>query len=152
MTLGNKLKVTLVTICGMLLSQNALAELEYNLREGVTDLSREVYDLHMLVLWICIVIGVLVFGVMFYSMWAHSKSRNPEPAKFHHSTLVEIIWTTVPFIILIVLAVPATTTLIKLEDNSKSDLSVLITGSQWKWNYKYMDGDEIGRASCRERV
>ncbi len=146
MTLGNKLKVTLVTICGMLLSQNALAELEYNLREGVTDLSREVYDLHMLVLWICVVIGVLVFGVMFYSMWAHSKKRNPEPAKFYHSTLVEIIWTTIPFIILIVLAVPATTTLIKLEDenNTDSDVRVLITGNQWYWTYEYLTGDAEG--------
>ncbi len=144
MALGNKLKVTLATIFGMLLSQNALAELEYNLREGVTDLSREVYDLHMLVMWICIVIGVLVFGVMFYSMWAHSKKRNPEPAKFYHSTLVEIIWTTIPFIILLALAIPATTTLIKLEDNSKSDLSVLIKGHQWKWEYTYRDGEAEG--------
>ena len=144
MTLGNKLKVTLITFFSMLLSQSALAENEYNLRKGVTDLSREIYDLHMIVLYICVVIAVLVFGVMFYSMWAHTKKRNPDPATFTHSTKAEIIWTTIPFIILIILAVPATKTLISMEDNSKSDLKVLITGHQWKWEYKYMDGDAEG--------
>ncbi len=144
MTLGNKLKATLLTFFTMLMSQSAVAENKFNLREGVTDLSREVYHLHMLVLYICTVVAVLVFGAMFYSMWAHSKKRNPEAAKFTHSTKAEIIWTTIPFIILIMLAVPATKTLISMEDNSKSDLKVLITGHQWKWQYQYLDGEAEG--------
>jgi len=144
MTLGNKLKVTLLTFFTMLMSQSAVAANEYNLRKGVTDLSREIYDLHMTVLYICAAIAVLVFGAMFYSMWAHSKKRNPDPATFTHSTKAEIIWTTIPFVILIILAVPATKTLINMEDNSKADLNVLITGHQWKWEYKYMNGDAEG--------
>lgn len=144
MALGKNLKVALATTMSFIVSQNAFAELNFNLREGATRVSHEVYDLHMLVFWICTIIGVLVFGVMFYSMWAHRQSKHPEPAKFHHSTVVELIWTTIPFIILIGLAIPATKTLIDIEDNSKADVNVLITGSQWKWNYKYMDGDAKG--------
>ncbi len=144
MALGKYLKVAMVTILSFISSQNAFAELNFNLRKGATEVSREIYDLHMLVLWITVIIGILVFGTMFYSMWAHRKSKNPVPAKFHHSTLVEIIWTTIPFIILLGLAIPATKTLISLEDNSKADVNVLITGSQWKWQYKYMDGDAEG--------
>ncbi len=144
MALGKNLKVAVITTLSFIISQNAFAELNFNLREGATRVSHEVYNLHMMVFWICTVIGAAVFGVMFYSMWAHHKSRHPEPAKFHHSTVVELIWTIIPFIILITLAIPATKTLIDIEDNNKADVNVLITGSQWKWNYKYMDGDAKG--------
>lgn len=123
------------------MSQAALADIQYNLTKGVTETSQEVYDLHMIVTWVCVVIGVVVFGIMFLSMFLHSKSRNPVPAKFSHSTLMEIIWTTIPFVILISLAVPATKTLISIEDNSKSDIDILITGYQWKWEYKYLEED-----------
>ena len=114
---------------------------ELNLRKGVTDISGQVYDLHMLMLIICVVIGVVVFGAMFYSMYFHRKSRGAEPANFHESVKVEIAWTIVPFIILIFMAVPAARTLIAMEDTSAPDMSVLVTGSQWKWHYKYMEND-----------
>ena len=112
-----------------------------DVRPGVTDMSREIQGLHHLSLSIVVVIGILVFGVMFYSIYAHRRSKNPTPATFHESTTVEVIWTLVPVLILISLAVPATTTLIEIEDNSDPDLTILITGSQWKWHYQYLDSN-----------
>lgn len=114
---------------------------DLNLRPGVTDISHQVYDLHMLMFAICVVIAVLVFGVMFYSMIAHRKSKGAKPANFHENVKVEIAWTVVPFLILVGMAVPAAKTLIDMEDVSKPDVTVLVTGSQWKWHYKYMDND-----------
>ncbi|MFT5840031.1 MAG: cytochrome c oxidase subunit 2 [Flavobacteriales bacterium] len=112
-----------------------------NMRKGVTDISAEVYDMHMLMFIICVVIGVGVFGVMFVSMFFHRKSRGAKPANFHESVKVEIAWTITPFIILIAMAFPATKLLINMEDASEPDVTVLVTGSQWKWHYKYMDND-----------
>jgi cytochrome c oxidase subunit II len=114
---------------------------DLNLRQGVTDISSQVYDLHMLMFMVCIGIAVVVFGVMFVSMYLHRKSRGAKPANFHESVKVEIAWTVIPFIILILMAVPAANTLIAMEDTSDADLTVLVTGSQWKWHYKYMDSD-----------
>ncbi len=122
-----------------LFSSTAWAEMELNLTKGVTAISNEVYDLHMLVLWICTVIGILVFGAMFWSMVFHRKSKGVKPATFHESTKVEILWTAIPIVILIAMAVPATSTLIEMEDNDNSDITILVTGSQWKWHYKYFD-------------
>ena len=110
-----------------------------NMTPGVTELGREVYDLHMIILWICVAIGVAVFGVMFYSIIFHRKSRGVTPATFHESTTVEIAWTVVPFFILIAMAVPATTTLLTLYDTDDSELDILITGYQWKWKYEYLN-------------
>ncbi|MDM7862038.1 cytochrome c oxidase subunit II [Alteromonas sp. ASW11-36] len=112
---------------------------QLNLTNGVTDISNQVYDLHMLMFGICVVIAVLVFGVMFISMYLHRKSRGVKPATFHESLKVEIAWTVVPFLILIGMAIPAANTLIAMEDTSEADMTVLVTGSQWKWHYKYMD-------------
>nr|WP_169337006.1 cytochrome c oxidase subunit II [Algicola sagamiensis] len=106
---------------------------------GVTDISEQVYDLHMTIFYICCIIGALVFGAMFAAMILHRKSRGHKPAQFHESTKVEIIWTTIPFLILIGMAIPATKTLIAMEDTTEADLTVQITGSQWKWHYKYFD-------------
>ena len=114
---------------------------DLNLRQGVTDISSQVYDLHMLMFMVCIGIAVVVFGVMFVSMYLHRKSRGAKPANFHESVKVEIAWTVIPFIILILMAVPAANTLIAMEDTADADLTVLVTGSQWKWHYKYMDSD-----------
>ncbi|MFT4941354.1 MAG: cytochrome c oxidase subunit 2 [Paraglaciecola sp.] len=114
---------------------------QLNMRKGVTDLSVEVYDLHMLMFAICVGIAIVVFGAMFYSMLFHRKSKGAKPANFHESVKVEIAWTVVPFIILIFMAVPAGKTLIAMEDASEPDVTILVTGSQWKWNYKYMDND-----------
>ena len=112
-----------------------------DVREGVTDMSQRILALHHLSLWICVVMGVLVFGAMAYSMFAHRRSRHPKPADFHENTAVEIVWTLIPVLILVAMAVPATTTLIDIEDNSDADLTVLITASQWKWHYQYLEAD-----------
>ncbi|MBK8509404.1 MAG: cytochrome c oxidase subunit II [Candidatus Competibacteraceae bacterium] len=108
---------------------------------GVTAVSREVYDLHMLIFWICVAIGVVVFGVMFWSIFHHRKSRGAVPAQFHESTLVEIVWTIVPMLILIGMAVPATKTLVKMYDAREAELTVKVTGYQWRWQYDYLDQD-----------
>ncbi len=119
----------------------AVFAVDMDLREGVTDMSRRILGLHHLSLWVCVVMGVIVFGAMFYSIFAHRRSRHPKPADFHESTLVEVIWTTIPILILIVMAIPATRVLIDIEDNSDADLTVLITASQWKWHYQYLEAD-----------
>jgi len=112
-----------------------------NLRKGVTDISHKVFDLHMLIFWICVVACVAVFVVLIYSIFTHRKSKGAVPATFHESTTVEIIWTTIPFLILVAMAVPATTTLLALEDTRDADMSIQITGYQWKWKYDYLDED-----------
>lgn len=121
-------------------AKNAAAEdMRLNLTRGVTDVSNQVYDLHMIIFYICCVIGVIVFGLMFWSIYHHRKSKGAKPANFHESTKVEILWTAIPFVILIAMAVPATKTLIAMEDTSDADITVQVTGSQWKWHYKYFD-------------
>ncbi|MFV8782856.1 cytochrome c oxidase subunit II [Microbulbifer sp. SA54] len=112
-----------------------------NMTQGVTEVSRTTYDLHMLIFWICVVIGVLVFGVMFYSMWRHRKSKGYEASQFHESTLVELAWTIVPTLILIGMAIPATKTLYEIYDTKEADLDIMITGYQWKWKYDYLGSD-----------
>ena len=111
----------------------------WNMPKGVTQISRDVFALHMEVFWICIGIAVVVFGAMIYSIINHRRSVHPVPAQFHESTTVEIIWTILPFVILVVMAVPAAGTLIKMYDTRDSDLTVKITGYQWKWQYEYVD-------------
>ncbi|MBT8448899.1 MAG: cytochrome c oxidase subunit II [Gammaproteobacteria bacterium] len=141
MALSKKLKALLCLL--VFLPVTSLLASEYNMREGATEISQMAYDLHMLVIYVVTIIGILTFGVMFYSMWAHRRSNNPEPAKFSHSTSVEVIWTAIPLIILVALAFPATKTLLLMEDTeTDADMTVLITGSQWKWHYKYLDGDQ----------
>jgi cytochrome c oxidase subunit 2 len=115
----------------------AVAEYGLNFPKPVTAIAQEVYGLHMLILWICVAIGVVVFGAMFYSIFAHRKSRGAKAAKWHESTTVEIIWTAVPFLILVSMAIPSTATLLKMEDTKNSDLTINITGYQWKWKYEY---------------
>ncbi|NRA60230.1 MAG: cytochrome c oxidase subunit II [Psychrobium sp.] len=138
-------KKIIIGAASILLSLSAAAEIEtpskYNLTQGVTDTSQQVYDLHMIILYICIVIGIVVFGAMFYSIINHRKSKGAVAAQFHESTKVEIIWTVIPFVILIAMAIPATSVLIDMEDSSKSDITIKITGSQWKWHYQYFDHD-----------
>jgi len=114
---------------------------QLNMTPGVTDISHKVYDLHMLIFKICVVICVGVFAVLIYSIIKHRKSKGAKPASFHESTTVEIIWTTIPFLILVGMAVPATKTLLALEDTRDADMSIKITGYQWKWKYDYLDDD-----------
>ncbi len=111
----------------------------YNMTRGVTEISHEVYNLHMVIFYICCVIGVVVFGLMFWAIVHHRKSKGAEPAQFHGSLKIEILWTAIPVIILVVMAIPASKTLIAMEDASKADMTVLVTGSQWKWHYKYLE-------------
>jgi cytochrome c oxidase subunit 2 len=120
---------------------NSFAEYPLNLRPGVTEISHKVYDLHMMIFWICVVVCLGVFAVLIYSIFTHRKSKGAVPATFHESTTVEIIWTTIPFLILVGMAVPATTTLLALEDTRDPDMSIQITGYQWKWKYDYLDED-----------
>ena len=121
----------------------SFADWQVNMTKGVTDIGESVFNLHMTIFWICVIIGIVVFGVMFWSIFAHRKSKGAKPAQFHESTTVEIIWTIIPFIILIVMAVPATGTLVKMYDASDSAVDIKITGYQWKWKYDYLH-EEIG--------
>lgn len=116
-----------------------MAQQQWNLPLGVTEISREVFSLHMVIFWICLAIAIVVFGVMFWSLIRYRKSKGARAANFHESTLVEILWTAIPVVILIVMAIPATATLKKIYDPSAADLDILITGYQWRWRYEYMD-------------
>ena len=114
---------------------------ELNMPVGVTEISRSIYDLHMTILWICVVIGIVVFGAMFWSIIHHRRSQGAEAAQFHENTRLEIAWTVVPFLILVVMAVPATNTLIEMYDTGGEDMTIEVRGYQWKWQYKYLDED-----------
>jgi cytochrome c oxidase subunit 2 len=116
-----------------------LAEYGLNLTQGVTPISREVYDLHMTILWVVTVIAILVFAVMFWSIFHHRKSKGAVAAQFHHSTGAEIAWTIIPILILVAMAVPATQVLIKMEETEDTEMTIKITGYQWKWHYDYMN-------------
>lgn len=111
-----------------------------NMTQGVTDMSRHIYDLHMLIFYVCVAIGVVVFGAMIWSMIAFRKSQGAVPdTTMVHNTKVEIVWTTIPIVILIAMAVPAARTLVEIEDTTKTDLTIKVTGFQWGWNYEYID-------------
>ena len=125
----------------LILVAPALTGNEINMTRGVTQQSVDHFDLHMIVLWICVVIGIGVFTVMFTSIVLHRKSRGHEAAKFNHSIKAEIIWTIIPVLILVVMAVPATTALVRMEDSSGAEMTVKITGFQWRWKYEYLDED-----------
>ncbi len=117
---------------------------QLNLPEGVNQIARDVAWLHWFMLIVCLVIFVAVFGVMFYSIWAHRKSKGHKPATFHEHMGVEVAWTVIPFLIVIAMALPATRTVVAMKDTSGADLTVKITGYQWKWGYEYIDGPATG--------
>tara|TARA_B100000768_G_scaffold35571_1_gene34150 strand:- start:933 stop:2087 length:1155 start_codon:yes stop_codon:yes gene_type:complete len=130
------------TVILFALSNKASAEWDdLNMTQGATAISREVYDLHMLIFWICVVIGVIVFGVMFYSMYAYTKKKNPVAATFHENTKVELAWTIIPFLILIAMAVPASKTLQSIYNDEAGDINIQVIGHQWKWQYRYLEDD-----------
>ncbi|WP_445355324.1 cytochrome c oxidase subunit II [Microbulbifer sp. EKSA008] len=112
-----------------------------NMPQGVTEVAQTTYELHMLIFWICVAIGALVFSIMFYSMWRHRKSKGYQAAQFHESTVVELVWTIIPTVILILMAIPATKTLYDIYDTEEEDLNIVITGYQWKWKYEYRGTD-----------
>lgn len=124
-------------LLAMLMASSAFAT-QLDMTPGVTEISQKVFELHRLMLYICCAIALVVFAVMFYSIFQHRKSKGAKAADFHESTVVEVIWTIIPFIILIAMAVPATRVLIAMNDSSASDLTIRVTGSQWKWHYEYL--------------
>lgn len=130
-----------MSLLGITFASAAQAEWALNMRTGVTDLSAETYDLHMMVFWWCVGIGVVVFGAMIYSLIKHRKSVGAKPANFSHSMTAEILWTAVPVVILLIMAIPAAETLVKLEDSRDPDITIVVTGYQWRWHYKYQDED-----------
>jgi cytochrome c oxidase subunit 2 len=120
-------------------SQPTQAEYVFNMTQGVTEISHAIHSLHMTIFWICVGIGVCVFSVMFYAIIWHRKSRGVVASHFHENTFVEIVWTIIPFSILIAMAIPATHLLIKMHDTkTDSALSIKITGHQWRWEYEYL--------------
>ncbi len=140
--MSRRWSVILAGLAALFLVSSAQAEYKLNMTESVTPLGRELYSLHMLVFWICLVIGLAVFGVMAWSIIYHRKSRGAVAANFHESTTVEIIWTVAPLAILIGIAIPATGTLLDLEDaKTNADINLQVTGIQWKWKYNYIDED-----------
>ena len=118
--------------------RTALAVPDWNLQPPVTPIARQMYDLHYFIFWICVVIFVAVFGVMFYSMFKHRKSLGHQSHPFHENTIVEIVWTVIPFLILLFMAFPATKTILAMKDTSAPGLTVKVTGNQWSWAYDYL--------------
>jgi cytochrome c oxidase subunit II len=113
---------------------------ELNMTQGVTDISRKIYDLHMTIFWVCVAIGVVVFGAMIWSMIVYRKSRGAvADVTLVHNTKVEFVWTVIPVFILVAMAVPAARTLVEIEDTSKTELTIKVTGFQWGWQYDYLD-------------
>lgn len=126
---------TTFTLC------DARADYTLNMTRGVSTNSAEIHQLHMIILWVCVAIGILVYGLMIYAILRHRKAAGHKAASFHESTTIEVIWTVIPFIILIVMAVPATKTLIALDDTSNAELTIKVTGHRWFWHYDYLDED-----------
>ena len=123
----------------LLTATPALALREYNLQDPVTPIAEQIFDLHTYIMWICVVIFIGVFSVMFYSIFAHRKSKGHQAAQFHENTVVEVVWTIVPFLILLFMAFPATKTILAMKDATAPDMTVKVTGYQWKWGYQYLD-------------
>jgi cytochrome c oxidase subunit II len=139
----NKFKISkmLVVVWAFICAPAAFAAdyWQMNMHRGVTPLSRDIYDLHMIAIYVCAGIGIVVFSVMFYALFYHRKSRGHKASSFHDNLTLEIIWSVIPFLILIALAVPATKVLINMEDSSDSDVTIKVVGYQWRWQYQYMD-------------
>lgn len=129
----------------MLISTHASAAWELNMPVGITDISRETYSLHMLIAIICAFIGVVVYGVLILSLVKYRKSKGAKSASFHENTTIEIIWTVIPIIILVAMAIPSTGVLRQIYDASESELDIMITGYQWRWQYSYLEdeGEEV---------
>jgi cytochrome c oxidase subunit II len=137
-------------VTSLLVAAGARADWELNMSRGITDLSAETYDLHMLVFWWCVGIAAVVFGAMLYTMFMHRKSRGVTPAKFSHSMTAEVTWTIIPVIILLIMAVPSAETLIRIEDSRDPAHTVVVTGYQWKWHYAYQ-GENVSFYSTLAR-
>ena len=120
-------------------SQTALAEYGFNLQTPASQVAQDVFQLHNLIMLVCLGIFIVVFGAMFYSLYAHRKSKGHQAAHFHENTTVEVIWTVIPFVILMGMAYPAAKVVINMKDTANPDMTVKITGYQWKWGYDYLN-------------
>ena len=138
----NKKAVFLIlTVLGAMFTQNVNAAYQLNLRAPHSEIASQIYNLHMLMVYVCLAILVVVFGVMFYSIYKHRKSAGHEAAQFHEHHLLEVVWTIIPAVILIAMAVPATKTILAMKDTSAADMTIKVTGMQWKWQYDYIGKD-----------
>ena len=138
----NKKAVFLIlTLLGAMFTQNVNAAYQLNLRVPHSEIASQIYNLHMLMVYVCLAILVVVFGVMFYSIYKHRKSAGHEAAQFHEHHLLEVVWTIIPAVILIAMAVPATKTILAMKDTSAADMTIKVTGMQWKWQYDYIGKD-----------
>lgn len=155
MNYAKRLFHTLMATAGLLASGSTLAVndsvggpavRQLNFQEPVTAIAADIYQLHNWMMGICLVIFLAVFGVMFYSILKHRKSLGHKAASFHESTTVEIAWTVVPFLIVVLMALPATKTVVAMKDTSNADITIKATGMQWKWGYDYLKGDGEGIA------
>ncbi len=142
-TLARTAATLWVALLGMAFSGYALA-LEWNLRPAGSKLAEDIHSLHEYVMILCTVIFVGVFAVMFYSVYAHRKSKGHKAAQFHENTVVEVLWTVIPLVILIIIAAPATRVVVAQKDTSNPDLTIKVTGYQWKWGYDYVKGEGEG--------
>jgi len=138
------ISAVLAGTCSVLTAGSVLAQARINLQPPVTSVARSIYELHTTMMWICAVIFVIVFSTMFYAIWKHRKSLGHQAAQFHESTTVEVAWTIVPLLILIAMAIPATLTLLEAKDTANPDITIKVTGYQWKWGYDYIKGDGEG--------
>lgn len=143
--MGSKPAVTLAGILALTLNSGmAAGAYQLNLQEPQSTIASQIYDLHTLILWICLIIFVGVFGVMFYAVFKHRKSVGHKAEQFHENTTVEIVWTIIPFFILVGMAYPATKTIIAMKDTASADITIKATGYQWKWGYDYLKGEGEG--------
>jgi cytochrome c oxidase subunit 2 len=139
-TEGDSVRRVQSTLFALLAASSAAsAETTLNLTQGVSPISHSVYELHMTVFWICVAIGIVVFGAMFYSMIYHRKSKGAKAAEFHTHPVLEVAWTIIPVIILVLMAIPATKVLLGMNNEDKSAITIKVTGYQWKWHYEYLE-------------
>ena len=150
MTIRTRVFAPVLALLALSIAGPAWSDFELNMPVGVTTTSREVYELHMLVLWVCVVIGAVVYGAMIAAIVKFRKSKGAVAAKFTHNATIEVIWTVIPAAILVAMAIPAAETLMRMDDPRGSELSIQVTGYQWRWHYEYIDED-VGFFSALDR-
>jgi len=150
MTIRTRVLAPVLALLALSIAGPAWSDFELNMPVGVTETSREVHDLHMLVLWICVVIGAATYAAMITAIVKFRKSNGAVAAKFTHNAAIEVVWTAIPAAILVAMAVPAAETLIRMEDTRDSELTIKVTGYQWRWHYDYID-EGVGFYSTLDR-
>ena len=136
-----KKAISFIGIFSTLITNQAHADYALNLKAPATTIAAQIYDLHMLILYVCTAIFVVVFSIMFYSIYKHRKSVGHKAVQFHEHHMLEVVWTIIPAVILVAMAIPATKTIFAMKDTSAADMTVKVTGYQWKWEYDYLDKD-----------